>query len=55
MTEYLRGNYPLDVPITDVSPTADCNAFERAALARLGGSICFVAAAPTVWHGEHDR
>ena len=51
MTEYLRGNYPLDVSITEPA-ASDCNAFERAARAKLGGSICFVARAPMVWKGD---
>ena len=51
MTDYLKGNYPLDVKITE-DKTPDCNAFERAALAKLGGSICFVAKAPMVWKGD---
>ena len=47
---YLKGNYPLDAKIAD--ETSPCSAFEKAALARLGGSICFVAKAPMVWPSE---
>lgn len=51
MTDYLRGNYPLDVTITEPD-AATCSPFERAALAKLGGSICFVAKAPAIWRGD---
>lgn len=51
MTEYLKGNYSLDAKIEE-PVVADCNAFERAAMAKLGGSICFVRGGPMVWNGE---
>jgi Protein of unknown function DUF115 len=45
MTKYLRGNYvvnaTLDEPAVDAPDATD--AFEKKALARLGGSICFVS------------
>ena len=44
---YLRGNYPLKEIVAEAS--SPCSPFEKAALARLGGSICFVAKAPMVW------
>ena len=50
MTEYLKGNYPLNATISGAE-TTPCSPFEKAALARLGGSICFVAKAPLVWPG----
>lgn len=46
---YLRGTYPLHVPIAAADP---CNPFERAALAKLGGSICFVRDAPMMWRSD---
>ena len=51
MTEYLKGNYPLDTSILGANHGANCNPFEKLALSRLGGSICFVAKAPLVWPG----
>jgi hypothetical protein len=52
MTQYLRGNYKIDVKVDDTRETADTtDAFERAALARLGGSICFVSKKAFVWKG----
>ena len=48
MTDYLKGNYPLDAKIEEPE-VADCNAFERLATSRLGGSICFVKGGPLVW------
>lgn len=55
MSEYLKGNYKLDVAIEaptddeDSSATAD---FEKKALARLGGSICFVSKKGFLWKGD---
>lgn len=44
MTQFLKGNYRLDVTIEQPTLEADTtDAFERKALARLGGSICFVS------------
>jgi hypothetical protein len=52
MTQYLRGNYKLDVKLDEARDPADTtDAFERAALARLGGSICFVSKKAFVWKG----
>lgn len=55
MNEFLKGNYPLDVVIEEqeggqeTGPTAE---FERKALSRLGGSICFVSKKGFLWKGE---
>jgi hypothetical protein len=54
MKQYLRGNYPLDVRIeepTEEAPDAT-EAFERKALSRLGGSICFVSKKGFLWKGD---
>jgi hypothetical protein len=57
MPDYLKGNYTLDVVIVD--PAADggedsTDAFEKKALSRLGGSICFVSKKAFVWTGEEN-
>jgi len=53
MKQFLRGNYTLDVVITEPDPEADATeAFEKKALARLGGSICFVSKKGFLWTGE---
>ena len=55
MTRYLKGNYTLDVVIDDdqapdaAGPTEE---FEKKALSRLGGSICFVSRKSFLWTGE---
>ena len=51
MTDYLKGNYDLDAKI-EAPEASDCNAFERAAMAKLGGSICFVKGGPFTWTGK---
>jgi hypothetical protein len=54
VTKYLRGNYVLDVIIEETVEDApdSTEAFERKALARLGGSICFVSKKSFVWKGN---
>lgn len=55
MTEYLKGNYKLDVVIQEDQDgaTGDATeAFERKALSRLGGSICFVSKKSFLWKGD---
>ena len=55
MTKFLKGNYTLDVTIDE---TGDGEAmqtveeFERKALSRLGGSICFVSKKSLIWNGD---
>jgi len=55
MKAYLRGNYTLDVKIEETSESDSpetTEAFERTALARLGGSICFVSKKAFLWKGD---
>jgi hypothetical protein len=54
MTTYLRGNYTVKVTIEEpVEGAADpTEAFERKALSRLGGSICFVSKKGFLWKGD---
>jgi hypothetical protein len=55
MTKYLRGNYEVDVTIEEPADggAADATeAFERKALSRLGGSICFVSKKGFLWKGD---
>ncbi len=53
--EFLKGNYKLDAKIQEEPEEAEGGAtaeFERKALARLGGSICFVSKKGFLWKGE---
>ena len=55
MKEFLKGNYTLDAKIEDpeaIEAEGAEEEFERTALARLGGSICFVRKKGFVWKGE---
>lgn len=54
MTKYLRGNYELAATIEESAPDAPdaTAAFERKALTRLGGSICFVSKKGFLWKGD---
>jgi hypothetical protein len=53
MNEYLKGNYKVEVKIEDHGDAADStDEFERKALARLGGSICFVSKKTLIWNGD---
>lgn len=54
MKEFLKGNYTLDVTIQDTTePEASSTSeFEKKALARLGGSICFVSKKGFLWNGD---
>jgi len=55
MTEYLKGNYELKVEIEERQEDAEASAtdeFERKALSRLGGSICFVSKKGFLWTGD---
>lgn len=55
MKEFLKGNYKLEIVIKETedgktpSTTAE---FEKKALSRLGGSICFVSKKGFLWEGE---
>jgi hypothetical protein len=53
MPEFLKGNYKVDATIEDNTDAADStDAFEKKALSRLGGSICFVSKKSLIWQGE---
>jgi hypothetical protein len=55
MKEFLKGNYKLD---TEIKESVDEERsqleaeFERKALSRLGGSICFVSKKSFIWQGD---
>ena len=55
MTEFLKGNYELDGVIEekdDGQKPGTTEQFEKKALSRLGGSICFVSKKGFLWTGE---
>ena len=55
MTKFLKGNYELDVAIDETREGKEVRTveeFERKALSRLGGSICFVSKKGFLWKGE---
>lgn len=55
MTQFLKGNYELDVVIEttdDGKGTDSTSEFEKKALSRLGGSICFVSKKGFLWRGD---
>jgi hypothetical protein len=53
MPEFLKGNYKVDVTIEDKVDVANStDEFEKKALSRLGGSICFVSKKGLMWQGE---
>ena len=55
MKEFLKGNYKVDAVIEESPADADAASteeFERKALSRLGGSICFVSKRAFVWQGD---
>jgi len=58
MKEFLKGNYKVD---TEIKETVDDERsqleteFERKALSRLGGSICFVSKKSFIWNGDQDQ
>lgn len=54
MKRFLRGNYTVDVVIEEPAEGAPdaTEAFERKALSRLGGSICFVSKKGFLWKGD---
>src|ERR1700674_1792072 len=52
MPEFLKGNYKVDVTIEDKADVANStDEFEKKALSRLGGSICFVSKKGLMWQG----
>lgn len=57
MKEFLRGNYKVDAEIKESvgEERSQLEAeFERKALSRLGGSICFVSKKSFIWTGDQD-
>ena len=53
MPEFLKGNYKVDVTIEDKADALDStDEFEKKALSRLGGSICFVSKKGLMWQGD---
>jgi hypothetical protein len=53
MPEFLKGNYKVDTKIEDKGDAANStDEFEKKALSRLGGSICFVSKKSLMWTGE---
>jgi hypothetical protein len=59
MKEFLKGNYKVDTEIKETVNEERSQLeteFERKALSRLGGSICFVSKKAFVWQGaKRDR
>ena len=53
MPEFLKGNYRLAARIEDKADAVDStDEFEKKALSRLGGSICFVSKKGLIWQGD---
>ena len=56
MPEFLKGNYKVDIDIEDKADALDStDEFEKKALSRLGGSICFVSKKKLLWQGETSK
>ena len=57
MKEFLKGNYKLKTVIKEptVSEASATDEFEKKALSRLGGSICFVSKKGFLWKGDGSR
>jgi hypothetical protein len=58
MKEFLKGNYKVDAVIKESEAEAEegaTEAFERKALSRLGGSICFVSKKSFLWEGDSNK
>ena len=54
MSDYLKGNYKVDAKIEEPEDQASTSTdeFEKKALSRLGGSICFVSKKGFIWKGD---
>jgi hypothetical protein len=54
VTDYLKGNYKVDAKIEEPADQAatSTDEFEKKALSRLGGSICFVSKKGFIWKGD---
>ena len=56
MPEFLKGNYKVNATIEDKADAADStDEFEKKALSRLGGSICFVSKKGFLWKGDNGK
>jgi len=56
MPEFLKGNYKVNATIEDKADAADStDEFEKKALSRLGGSICFVSKKGFLWKGDDGK
>ncbi len=58
MKEFLKGNYKVDTEIRESVEEERSKLeaeFERKALSRLGGSICFVSKKSFVWTGDSEQ
>ena len=56
MPEFLKGNYKVNVKIEDKADAVDAtDEFEKKALSRLGGSICFVSKKSLIWQGDGEK
>ncbi|HKX04503.1 MAG TPA: hypothetical protein VJX71_18565 [Methylomirabilota bacterium] len=58
MKEFLKGNYKVDTEIKETAGEERSQLeaeFERKALSRLGGSICFVSKKAFIWTGESEQ
>ena len=52
---YLKGNYELHVDVpTPAASEIEPRAWEKEALARLGGSVCFVSTKAFIWKGDRS-
>ena len=62
MSEYLKGNYSVDsnrqpsgsIKSEEEAEHSPQQEFERRALAKLGGSIAFIAKPSLVWNGDDN-
>ena len=57
MKEFLKGNYKVKAVIKEpvASDASATDEFEKKALSRLGGSICFVSKKGFLWKGDGSR
>ena len=57
MKEFLKGNYKVKTVIKEPAAGAadSTDEFERKALSRLGGSICFVSKKGFLWKGDDGK
>ena len=58
MKEFLKGNYKVDTEIKETAADERSQLeteFERKALSRLGGSICFVSKKSFIWNGDQPQ